>query len=1661
MRTKVSSITLMAGIRMIILTVVLSSLASGAYNPETAVSYAKTWDCDGCRNTDEYLVYDADCANFVSQCLIAGGLDLTACTDPEVVTDEKGCIISCTVLDRYLSWVGVNHDCRLVSEGEPEWLRAGDVIILACCPDRYQHAMIVANGEGANALYSGHSQDQEEGDFSELPKLLWDKYANDYCENTHINYYQIVQGQLVYFADANLKACVEAGLGITDPTPTDMLALTELYCSDRGIADLNGLEYATNLTSLGLKYNQISDISALSGLTNVEELWLGNNQIGDISALSGLTNLERLYIDNNQINDISSLSGLMNLEMLYARNNQVSDISALSGLTNLACVYLYHNQVSDISALSGLTNLNGLYLESNPLDQDAYDIYIPLIRENNPGIYLYYDPPVDHVLTVSKTGSGTIISSPAGINCGSDCSESYEDGTEVTLTGTADDGWVLTDWDFENADITECQLCELAVLRGFDYNISVSCTVTMNRSIDAHITFERGGVIKVTKTGSGTVVSSPGGINCGCDCSEVFMGDSRIVTLTAIPAIGATFLGWEGDCSGTGPCVLDTSRHRNVTANFTQGGQFMLTVSKTGSGTIISSPAGINCGSDCSETYEDGTKVTLTIEADSGWAITDADFSGSCNIIAKQLFQLWLFRPPIPAYYSLPLDIVEAETIAINFSPVSTCDIYVPDDYLTIQEAVDAANSGDTIIIRDGTYTENVDVNKEHLTIRSENGAEVTTVQAANSNDHVFEVTADYVNLSGITVRGAHAIWPDPLTPPPAAMAGIALISSKYSDISNNRVLDNDDGIMLRSSNHNKLSNNIGDIFYLHSSNNNTLTNNDVVISLESSNYNSLSNNTIEIFLWDSKGNIIVDNTISDVIFWFSNNNTLIYNNVGGISFLDCSITAPDGYKYCSNNNLIYLNNLNGISYPCSTNIWSLTEEITYTYDGKTYTSHLGNYWDDYAGSDADGDGIGDTAYVINSDQDNYPLMELFENYEIAGEEPPEMWLKVADTPLGIWRLREKAGLQEEVLMIVPNNWVLKLVTENSHTIDKDGYIWWEVENPGNEITGWMAAQKSDGSQKCLVPGDLEKAEELDNHDARANELLEAIDHYYYSTDVHSSDYSSTSLYKSNDWGTINSGRERNNITYLRDNGFPIELIFAIADVESGDFEYDNKVYGMDTPGDLENGGVGIMQVTWSGNRGWGSNLKYPHLVLTAGEDWYEYQGGYRHRHEYYTNTRQGIYANIKDGLRILQWAYQESRNANPIAHEDIQWIGAVWRYNHGPAPEKGIAANDLYLNRVANRVDPGGSQEIEELCAKMRNYETGEILSPAELRIYDSDGRVTGLVNGEINNGIPDSDYYEGMFLVVAPASSYSYEVVGMEKGKYGLRITSIGDGNEISFAAIDIPTSPNAVHQYSINWDALSVGEGGATLEIDGDGDGVFERTIISDNKLTACKVAIELTGYELISQEQIRETEFDYTFRVLANNSAKQDVKNITFKLVGEPNNTSLIDGIVYFSIIKAGEQILSDDTFKLRSDKSPDVLVRDLVWQICKCIQQSQSDFNRDWNVGLLDLAELTDQWLQSCSEPNWCGGADVDHSSTVDFTDFAIFADNWLWKIIAADFDIDDDVAFDDYAVFAEQWAGQNCAQSGWCDGADLNKNGEVEIFDLAIFVEDWLEGTTP
>jgi len=125
--------------------------------------------------------------------------------------------------------------------------------------------------------------------------------------------------------------------------------------------------------------------------------------------------------------------------------------------------------------------------------------------------------------------------------------------------------------------------------------------------------------LSVAITGSGTVSSSPAGINCGGDCSESYT-DSTSVTLTAGQAPGSIFTGWSGGgCSGTGPCTMSMNANTSVTATFNKiQRRLTVTTSGVGSGTVTSNPAGINCGKGCLEDYDDGTTVTLNATAAEG-----------------------------------------------------------------------------------------------------------------------------------------------------------------------------------------------------------------------------------------------------------------------------------------------------------------------------------------------------------------------------------------------------------------------------------------------------------------------------------------------------------------------------------------------------------------------------------------------------------------------------------------------------------------------------------------------------------------------------------------------------------------------------------------------------------------------------------------------------------------------------------------------------------------------------------------------------------------------------------------------------------------------------------------------------------------------------------
>jgi len=173
--------------------------------------------------------------------------------------------------------------------------------------------------------------------------------------------------EIIEFPDPNLEAFIRENINTSTGSifDTDLLGITYLNASNRGITDLSGIEYCINLKTLNLSTNSITDIHNLKGLSNLSKLYLRNNLITDVSALTELQKLTNLQLRGNIIDDLSPLTFLTQLSWLDLRWCHASDISFLAGLTNLKSAYLGGNKISDISPLTNLRQLVTLELCKN------------------------------------------------------------------------------------------------------------------------------------------------------------------------------------------------------------------------------------------------------------------------------------------------------------------------------------------------------------------------------------------------------------------------------------------------------------------------------------------------------------------------------------------------------------------------------------------------------------------------------------------------------------------------------------------------------------------------------------------------------------------------------------------------------------------------------------------------------------------------------------------------------------------------------------------------------------------------------------------------------------------------------------------------------------------------------------------------------------------------------------------------------------------------------------------------------------------------------------------------------------------------------------------------------------------------------------------------
>lgn len=153
---------------------------------------------------------------------------------------------------------------------------------------------------------------------------------------------------------------------------------------------------------------------------------------------------------------------------------------------------------------------------------------------------------------------------------------------------------------------------------------------------------------------------------------------------------------------------------------------------------------------------------------------------------------------------------------------------------------------------------------------------------------------------------------------------------------------------------------------------------------------------------------------------------------------------------------------------------------------------------------------------------------------------------------------------------------------------------------------------------------------------------------------------------------------------------------------------------------------------------------------------------------------------------------------------------------------------------------------ELNEI--PLEPYITDHVASPVELRVYDSKGRVTGIVSGDIKIEIPDSYYFNNTVILFFPSDSYRHEVFGLGNGSYSLTSKYVGN-KTTSFVVSDVPISVNVTHQYTIEGTPFNQTISEVTLKIDSDGDKVFERSVDLFNVKEVSTVGIETDLFRVV--------------------------------------------------------------------------------------------------------------------------------------------------------------------------------------------------------------------
>jgi len=331
-----------------------------------------------------------------------------------------------------------------------------------------------------------------------------------------------------------------------------------------------------------------------------------------------------------------------------------------------------------------------------------------------------------------------------------------------------------------------------------------------------------------------------------------------------------------------------------------------------------------------------------------------------------------------------------------NFLPEGIKTLTVPDDYPTIQAAVSAAGPGDTISVRNGVYTGNINISKS-LTLQGEDRE--TTIIDGSESENVVHITASHVTVGGFTVRnGKNGIEIKSRLPIHHVILKEMIVT-----------LNTESGIYSRNSGGYHV---IEDCIISHNGS----------FGLDVHQFSKSFIRNCEVFA----------NAVGILAGWswyiIIEGNKVHHNRVSGIAIDSC-------YYSTAERNLVYANKNTGISLHYISSRNTIKENIVFSNGGgirdslpwdsfgehRIYHNDIlnnqeqisgrkdsvnfqywdngypsgGNYWSDYTGQDANRDGIGDAPYrLIGEARDNFPLMKPWNKVQVAVDTESD-WLRL------------------------------------------------------------------------------------------------------------------------------------------------------------------------------------------------------------------------------------------------------------------------------------------------------------------------------------------------------------------------------------------------------------------------------------------------------------------------------------------------------------------------------------------------------------------------------------------------------------------------------------------------------------------------------------------